>query len=57
MSEISKACYVFRAVKSFKSQETLKMIYFSYVHCIMTCGIFFGVTHPVVALFLRFNKE
>jgi hypothetical protein len=53
MSELSKACYVFRAVKSFMSQETLKMIYFSYVHCIMTYVVFFGITHPVVTLFLR----
>jgi hypothetical protein len=57
MFELIKACYVFRAVKSFMSQETLKMIYFSYVHCIMTYVVSFGVNHPVVALFSRFKKE
>jgi hypothetical protein len=57
MSELNKACYVFTAVKSFMSQETLKMIYFSYVHCFMTYGVFLGVTHPVGVLFLRFKKE
>ena len=54
MSELSKAYYVFRAVKSFMSQETLKIIYFFYVHCIMTYCVFFGVTHPVVTLFLSY---
>jgi len=39
------------------SQETLKMIYLSYVHCFMTYVVSFGVTHPVVALFLRFKKQ
>jgi hypothetical protein len=57
MCELNKACYVFRAFKSFISQETLKMIYFSYVHCVMTYGVFFGVTHPLGALFLRLKKE
>ena len=39
MPKLSKACYAIRAVKSFMSQETLRMIYLFYVHSIMTYGI------------------
>ena len=42
MSKLSNACYAIRAVKSFMSHKTLRMIYFSYVHSIMTYSIIFG---------------
>jgi hypothetical protein len=41
MSKLSSACYAVRAVKPYMSQETLRMIYFSYVHPVMTYGIIF----------------
>jgi hypothetical protein len=41
VTKMSSACYAIRTVKGFMSQETLKMIYFSYVHCIMEYGIIF----------------
>ena len=41
MSKLSTAGYAVRAVKSFRSQESLRMIYFSYVHSVMMCGIIF----------------
>lgn len=42
MPKLSKACYAIRAVKSFMSQEVLRMIYLFYVRSIMTCGIILG---------------
>ena len=41
MSKLSTAGYAVRAVKSFRSQESLRMIYFSYVHSVMMYGIIF----------------
>jgi hypothetical protein len=38
--KLSSACFAVRAVKTFLSQESLK-IYFSYFHSIMTCGLVF----------------
>jgi len=39
--KLSTACYGVRSAKPFMTQETLRMIYFSYVHSILTYGIIF----------------
>jgi hypothetical protein len=36
---LSSACFAVRAVKPFLSQESLKIVYFSYFHSIMTYGL------------------
>jgi hypothetical protein len=41
MSTSSSACYVIRAVKPYMSQETLRMIYFSYVNSVVTYDTIF----------------
>jgi hypothetical protein len=56
LSKLSSACYVSRAVKPYMSQETLRMIYFSYVHSVMTYGIISGAILPTVSTFLGFRK-
>jgi hypothetical protein len=40
--KFSSACFTDRAVKPFLSQESLKMVYFSYSYSIMTYGLVFG---------------
>jgi hypothetical protein len=42
----SSACYAVRTVKGLMSQETLRMIYFSYVHSIITYGVIFWGNSP-----------
>jgi hypothetical protein len=45
-SKLNKACYAIRVIKPFMSLDALKMIYFSYVHSIMSYGIiFWGNSH------------
>jgi hypothetical protein len=39
--KLSSACFAVRAVKPFLSHESLKMIYFSYFHSLMTHGLVF----------------
>jgi hypothetical protein len=39
--KLSSACFTVRAVKPFLSQESLRMVYFSYFHSIMTYGLVF----------------
>jgi hypothetical protein len=41
MPKLSSACFAVRAVKPFLSQESLKMVYCSYFHPIMSYGLVF----------------
>jgi len=41
MFKLSRACYAIRYVKHFMSQDTLRTIYFSYFHSILSYGIIF----------------
>jgi hypothetical protein len=44
--KLSSACFAVRAVKPFLSQESLRMVYFSYFHSITTYGlVFLGNSH------------
>jgi hypothetical protein len=38
-SKLNKACYAIMYVKQFRCLEVLRMMYFSYVHSIITYGI------------------
>jgi hypothetical protein len=38
-SKLNKACYAIRAIKPFMSLEAMKMIYYSYVHSVISYGI------------------
>ena len=41
-SKLNKACYAVRAIKPFMSLDVLKIIYYAYVHSVMSYGIIFG---------------
>ena len=56
-SKLSKARYVIRAVQSFVSQETLRMIYFSYVHSITIYGAILRGIHLIAEIFLKIQKN
>jgi len=45
-SKLNKACYAIQSVKPFLSREILRMVYFSYVHSVLSYGIiFWGNSH------------
>jgi len=45
-SKLNKACYAIRAIKPFMSLDVMKMIYYSYVHSVISYGIvFWGNSH------------
>jgi hypothetical protein len=50
-SKLNKACYTIRVIKPFMSLDVLKMIYFSYVHSVMSYGIFWGNSHHCDSIF------
>ena len=41
ISRLNSACYAIRAVKAMLSRKALRMLYFSYAHSIISCGIIF----------------
>jgi hypothetical protein len=41
LSRLSSACYAIKVITPFMSEDTLKMIYHSYIHSIITYGIIF----------------
>jgi hypothetical protein len=41
MVKLSNACYAIRSLRPFVSQESLRMIYFSYFHAVMSYSIIF----------------
>jgi hypothetical protein len=57
MSKLSTACIVIRAIKPYMSQETLRMIYFSFVHSIMTYGIIFWGNSSHSIYIFRLQKK
>jgi hypothetical protein len=46
LSKLSSACCAVRVITPLMSEDTLKMIYHSYVHSIMTYGIIFWGNSP-----------
>jgi hypothetical protein len=57
MSKMSSACYAVMTVKGLMSQETLKIIYFAYVHSIMEYGIIFWGNSPNSINVFRVQKR
>ena len=57
ISKLNKACYAIRSIKYFFSVDILRMIYFSYVHSVMSYGIIFWVIHILATPFLKFKEE
>ena len=56
-SKLNKACYALGSIKPFLSVDILRMIYFSYVHSVMSYGIMFGIIHILATAFVKFKKE
>jgi hypothetical protein len=55
--KLSSASFAMRVVMPFLFQDSLKMVYYSYFHSVMTCGlIFWGNSHYSNILF-KLQKE
>jgi hypothetical protein len=53
---MSSACYAVRTIKDLMSQENLRMIYFSYVHSIITYSTIFWGNSPYSISNFRIQK-
>jgi len=57
MSKLNAACFVIRMIQAIISSETLRRVYFAYIHSIMSCGIiFWGEINHTVIRYSKFKK-
>ena len=57
LSRLSLACYVIKVITPLMSEDILKMIYYSYVHLIITYGIIFGGNSPHITDIFKIQKR
>ena len=55
MSKLNTACFVIQTIQAIMSLETLRMVYYAYIHSIISYGIIFlgEINHRVI----RFSKS
>jgi hypothetical protein len=56
-SKLNTACFVIRTLQSILSQETLRMVYFAYVHSTMSYGIIFWGNLPYSETIFKMQKK
>ena len=56
MSKLNTAWFVNQTIQGIMSQETLRMVYFAYVHSFMSYGIILGETNHIVRKFSKIKK-
>jgi hypothetical protein len=57
MSKLNTACFAIRAIQAIMSPETLRMVYFAYVHSIMSYGITFWGNKPYCDKIFKIKKR
>ena len=57
LSRLSSACYAIRVIALLMTEDTLRMIYRSYVHTIITYGIIFWGNSPHSTDIFKFQKR
>jgi hypothetical protein len=57
MSKLNTVCFVTRTLQAIMSTETLRMVYFVYVHSSMSYGIIFGGNQPYTQKIFRIQKR
>ena len=57
MSKLHTACFVIQIIQAIMSPETLRMVYFAYIHSVVSYGIIFWGNQPYSEKILKFKKE
>jgi hypothetical protein len=57
ISELNKECHAFRSVKLLMSSEVLRMIYFAYVHSIISYGMVFWRNYSHSKIIFKIQKR
>jgi hypothetical protein len=57
MSKLNTACFVIRLLQAIMSTETLRMVYFAYVHSIMSYRMILGGNQPYSEKIIKIQKS
>ena len=57
MSKLNTACFVIRTIQAIMCTETLGMVYFAYIHSIMSYGIIFWGNQPYSEKIFKIQKR
>ena len=57
MSKLNTACFIIRTLQAIMSIETLRMVYFAYVHSVMSYGIIFWRNQPYSEKIFKIKKK
>jgi len=57
MSKLNTACFVIRTIQAIMSPKTLQMVYFAYIHSIMSYGIIFWGNQPYSDKIFKIKKR
>ena len=57
MSKLNSACFVIRTIQAIMSQKTLRVVYFVYVHSVMSYGIIFWRNQPYSQKIFKIQKK
>jgi len=57
MSKLNTACFVIQTIPGMMSQETLRMVYFAFVHSVMSYGIILGGNQPHSEKIFKIQKR
>jgi hypothetical protein len=57
VTKLSSSCFIMRTIKSMMSLRSLRMIYFSYIHSVMTYGIILWGNSSYTIKIFRIQKK
>jgi len=57
MSKLNTVCFVIQMIQAIMSQETLRMVYFAYIHSVMSYGIIFWGNQPYSDKIFKIQKR
>jgi len=57
MSKLNSSCFIIRTIQAIMSPETLRMVYFAYIHSIMSYGIILGGNQPYSDKIFKIKKR
>jgi len=57
MSKLNTACFVIQTIQAVMSPDTLRMVYFAYIHSIMSYGVIFGGNQPYSDKIFKIQKR
>jgi hypothetical protein len=57
MSKLNTACFVIRTIQAIMSPETLRIVYFAYIHSIISYRIIFWGNQPYSGKILKIQKR